>query len=67
MNGTPMLYIDQYGSPVWARTTRELRENAGGGRMSTMYADKKDGRTMRTGYVVGRRWFTRYLPHELPA
>jgi hypothetical protein len=66
MNGKLMLYIDQYGKPVWARTVRELREKAGGGRVSTMYSDKKDGRTVRTGYVVGRRWFSRYLPLELP-
>lgn len=62
-----LLYIDQYGAPVWARTVRELREKAGGGRVSTMYRDKKDGRAMRVGYVVGQRWFTRFAPVELPA
>jgi hypothetical protein len=32
-----------------------------------MYVDKKDGRTVRCGYVVGRRWFSRFAPVELPA
>jgi hypothetical protein len=48
-----LLYIDQYGQPVWARTVRELRERAGGGRVSKMYRDKLDGRTVHAGYVVG--------------
>lgn len=39
-----LLYIDQYGQPVWARTGRELRERAGGGHVSKMYRDKLDGR-----------------------
>jgi hypothetical protein len=61
------LWIDQYGKPVWARTIAELRERAGGGKVSKMYNDKKDGRTMHTGYVIGHRWFTRYAPVEVAA
>ena len=61
------LFIDQHGAPVWARTVKELREKCGGGRVSKMYVDKKDGRTVHTGYVVGSRWFTRYAPVEQPA
>jgi hypothetical protein len=30
------LYVDQYGETVWAHTLRELREKAGGGRLSKM-------------------------------
>jgi hypothetical protein len=62
-----LLYIDQYGSPVWARTVSELRDRAGGGRVSKMYCDKLDGRTVQTGYVVGKRWFSAYAPVEKPA
>jgi len=29
-----------------------------------MYCDKRDGRTVHCGYVVGRRWFTAYAPVE---
>ena len=60
-----LLYIDQYA--VWARTVRELRERAGGGRVSKMYRDKLDGRTVHASYVVGKRWFSAYLPVEKPA
>lgn len=62
----PYLWIDQYGQPVWARTVRELREKVGGGAVSKMYVDKLDGRTVHVGYVVGRRWFTKYMPVEAP-
>ena len=62
MNGKLMLYIDQFGQPIWARTVRELREKAGGGRVSTMYCDIKDRGTKRVGYVIGSRWFSRYQP-----
>jgi len=67
MNGKLVLYLDQYGQPVWARTIKELQEKSGGGRISKMYCDKKDGRTVHSGYVVGRRWFSAYSPIELPA
>ena len=60
------LFIDQYGEPVWARTAKELREKCGGGKVSILYTDKKDGRTVNIGYVVGRRWFTRFAPVERP-
>ena len=61
------LFLDQFGEPIWARTVKELRAKAGGGRVSKMYVDKKDGRTVRCGYVDGRRWFSRFAPVELPA
>jgi hypothetical protein len=59
------LFIDQYGEPIWARTVKELRAEAGGGRVGKMYTDKKDGRTVHSGYVVGRRWFSRFAPVEI--
>lgn len=67
MKGKTMLYIDQYGEPIWAKTVKELRAKAGGGRVSIMYCELKDGRTVRRGYVVGRRWFSAYIPFEAAA
>jgi hypothetical protein len=59
------LFLDQFGEPIWARTVKELREKVGGGRVSTMYRDKKDGSVVRCGYVIGRRWFSRFAPVEI--
>ena len=64
MNGKYLLYIDQYGSRIWAASRKELVERAGGGRVNKMYCDKKDGSTVHVGYVVGKRWFTCYIPYE---
>lgn len=64
MNGVLMLYIDQYGDPIWARTVPDLRKQAGGGTVSKMYCDLKDGRTVHRGYIVGKRWFSAYIPYE---
>lgn len=67
MNGKPMMYVDQYGYSVFARNRDELVKKAGGGRISKMYSDKKDGRVVHVWYVVGPRWFSMYQPVELPA
>lgn len=67
MRGKQILYIDQYGRPVWARTVKELREKCGGGRVVKIYRDKQDGRSVHVGYGVGSRWFYAYRPVELPA
>ena len=63
MNGTSVLYRDQYGAAVWAKSARELQRIVHG-RLSKMYLDKRDGRTMHIGYVVGARWFQAYIPYE---
>ena len=60
------IFVDQHGDLVWARTVKELREKVDGGRVGKMYVDKKDGRTVHCGYVVGRRWFSRFAPVEVP-
>jgi hypothetical protein len=62
MNGKPTLYIDQYGSKYWAKTVRELRSEVGmgGSKVYKMYADKKDGKSVHIGYVVGAHWLTAY-------
>lgn len=67
MNGKKMIYIDQYGFQVFARTRDELVKKAGGGRISKMYRDKKDGSVVHVGYVVGPHWFEAFQPVELPA
>ncbi len=64
MNGTPTLYIDQYGNSTWARTVRELRAKLGGGRVSKMYSDALDGRALHVGYVVGQYWLNAFRPVE---
>ena len=61
------LYVDQHKRLIWARTVRELRDRAGGGRISKMYCDKADGQIVHIGYVIGRRWFSAYVPLEKPA
>jgi len=67
MNGNLTLYRDQYGNTFKARTVRELRAVIGGGRISKMYVDKADGRTVHCGYVIGQHWLTAYQPVEIPA
>jgi hypothetical protein len=65
MNGKLMLYIDQYGQPIWARTVRELRSKCGGGRVFKIYCDRSNPpRTVQVGVGVGSRWFNRYIPWE---
>ena len=66
MNGINMLYIDQYGEPVWAHNLRELKERAGGGRLFKVYNDF-DGKSYHVGYGVGSRWFSAYIPYKKPA
>lgn len=69
MNNKTTLYIDQNGSRWWAKTVKELRDQIGmgGSRVQKMYVDKKDGRTVHTGYVIGQHWLTAYQPVERPA
>lgn len=61
----PTLFMDQYGQTVVARNRTELREKVGGGSVSKMYVDQKDGRTLWIGYVVGGHWFTAFHRTEL--
>lgn len=67
MNGKLTLYHDQWGNHWFANTLKDLREQIGGGAVSKMFQDTKDGRTVHVGYVVGRHWLTAYQPVELPA
>ena len=63
MNGKLFLYVDQYGNRFQASTVRELREKVGGGRVSKMYIDNKDGHTFHIGYVIGQHWLTAFEPY----
>jgi hypothetical protein len=61
------LWIDQWGNKFRARTRAELVKAVGGGRVSIMYRDKSDGRTVKCGLVVGAHWCSQYAPVETPA
>ncbi len=69
MNGTPTLFLDQFGSHIFANTVKELRSkvNGGGCRVGKMYVDQKNGSTIHIGYVVGPRWFTAFQRVERAA
>ncbi len=62
MHGKMTMYIDQYGNRFHARTLHELREKVGGGKISKMYVDGKDGKTYHVGYVVGKHWLNAFIP-----
>ena len=66
MNGKQTLYMDQWGNKFWAKTVKSLRDKVGGGRISKMYVDKKDGSVVHCGYVIGQHWLTAYRPVEIP-
>lgn len=65
MNGNTYLYIDQWGQKFFASTIKELKDKIGGGRVSKMYQDKKNGDTMHVGYIVGGHWCTAYQRVEI--
>ena len=67
MKGKIVLYCDQHGKIVFARTMKELHAKAGPGRVFKIYRDKKDGSTVHVGYGVGRRWFDAFAPIEIAA
>ena len=69
MNGTLMLYLDQYGNYFYARTVRELREKVGssGSRIAKMYVENgADGEPRHVGYVIAGHWLKMFAPIELP-
>ena len=63
----PTLFIDQYGSKVWASSAKELSEKTGGAKLSKMYRDKKGGGASWVGYVARGQWFAAYRPAEVQA
>ena len=69
MNGTLMLYLDQYGNHFYARTVRELQEKVGssGSRIAKMYVENgADGEPRHVGYVIAGHRLKMFAPIELP-
>jgi len=64
MKGKTILYVDQYGRNIFAKTVSELREKAGGGRVSKMYCGETH--VFHIGYVVGGSWFRAFEPVRIP-
>lgn len=62
MRGKPTLFLDQYGAHYTARTLKELQRLVGGGRISKMCVDKKDGGALHIGYVIGPHWLQAFVP-----
>ena len=64
-----MVYLDQY-YKYCADTRKELIQAVcpytKSPRVSIMYRDKKDGTTVRCGYVVSYHWLTAYQPYQIP-
>ena len=56
------LYVDQYGSKIYARSVKELKEKAGPGKVSKIYREINGDVTHHCGYSVGDRWFDAYAP-----
>jgi hypothetical protein len=65
---TKKMYLDQYGYKYFASTRKELIKevcpHTKSPSVSIMYRDKKDGTTVRTGYIVSHHWLTEYIPSE---
>lgn len=66
LKGKLTLFVSQYGDRFYAKTLQELRQQVSG-RTTPMYRDKKDGTTVRVGYVIGNLWLTAFTPVEIPA
>lgn len=66
MKGKFTLWLDQYGNRFKSTTLAELRRQIPG-RCSKMFVDKKDGRTVHVGYVIGQHSLSAFRPVELPA
>lgn len=55
--------IDQYGQTyhhLGKHPRKELMERLGCQHVNKIYLDKKDGRTVHVGYVIGQHWCTLY-------
>lgn len=71
MKGEHLLYIDQYGNRFGAKTIKELKEEVcpflKSPKVSKMYQDTREGKTMHVGYIVGNHWLTAYRAVRIPA
>ena len=63
--------VDQYGTTYHGlkHPRKDLIERTGYQHVTKMYVDKKDGRSVQTGYVIGPLWLSLYevTPMEKPA
>ena len=59
-----ILFIDQqYGDKYFASSVKELKDYYGfTGKVSKVYTDDREGNTYHTGYAIGKRWFSVWLP-----
>jgi hypothetical protein len=59
---TNYMAIDQHGFTYHhlGKFPRQALRQQLSGRVSKMYVDKTDGRTVQVGYVIGRNWLTLY-------
>jgi hypothetical protein len=68
MKGQGLLYLDQSGYKYWAENLKELKKEVcpytNYPKTSIMYQDKKDGTTVRVGYIISDHWLTAYIPWE---
>lgn len=64
-----LMYLDQYGYKYYAHSLQELKKEVcpytKSPKVSIMYQDKKDGSTVRCGYIVSDHWLTAYIPYEI--
>lgn len=64
------MYMDQYGYKYFAQTRKELIQAVcpytKSPKVSIIYKDKKDGSTVRCGYVISHHWLSAYTPVETP-
>lgn len=66
MNGKLIMYRSQYGRTIWARTVKELKEQAGSGKLFRIYRDytkgEHAGKCCHVGYGIGGEWFDGFIP-----
>ena len=63
MKTTNYMAIDQYNETyhdLGKFPRKELINRIGGGKVSKIYQDKKDGSVVHTGYVIGKTWLNLY-------
>lgn len=65
-DGRTVLFVDQYGDKVYAKSRRDLAEKIGSSHIERMYIDAK-GETLHCGYIIAGRWLGAFVAHAVPA
>jgi hypothetical protein len=60
-----MIFMDQHGDIERALSLKDLRTRVKG-RCTPMYVDGYDGKTYKTGWVIGKRWFSVFIEMRKP-